>query len=162
MLNKKISKLVLCFSFFCLLVSVCYAQEKIIKLKDGTVMRAKVLSKENNQYRFESSTIGVVVVKESDVLMIEDPSAQNLPQKEADMYQKRIMENPEAVAAIQELAQDARVLEMLSDPNLKGAIMRQDMEYLKNNAKFQEFANSSTVKKIVADVSSESSGSSEK
>lgn len=156
--DKKIKWLVFFAVFFMFPVALCCAQEKLIKLKDGTVMRAKVISKEGELYRFESASMGAVNVKASDVVMIAEPDLANMPKSEADEYQKKIMENPEAMATIQELAQDKQVVEMLSDPALQKAIMNQDVEYLKSNAKFQNFTNNPSIKKIVSDISKNEQG----
>ena len=151
--DKKMKRLILFVLLFMFPIALCYAQEKLIKLKDGTVMRAKVISKEGELYRFESASMGAVNVKASDVVMIAEPDFASMPKSEADEYQKKIMENPETMATIQALAQDKQVVEMLSDPALQKAIMNQDVEYLKSNAKFQNFTNSPAIKKIVSDVS---------
>ena len=151
--GKKMKRLIFFVVFFVFPAVSCHAQEKLIKLKDGTVMRAKVISKAGDVYSFETASMGAVNVKASDVVMIAEPDLTDMPKGEADEYQKKIMENPEAMAIIQELAQDKQVVEMLSDPALQKAIINQDVEYLTNNAKFQNFTNNPAIKKIVSDIS---------
>lgn len=151
------------FLFFVVFLSGAvsgYAQEKVVKLKDGSVMRAKILSKEGDVYRLETSSLGVVSVKEGDVAMIMDPESGAVPQGEVDKYQKKIMGNPAVLGAVQDLSQDPQVLEMFKDPQLRDAIMRQDVEYLKNSEKFQKFTRHPSVEKIVSEIGPGSEGAS--
>jgi len=126
------------------------AQERIVRLKDGTIFRGKVLSKDKNSYKIENNILGVIAVKDSDILSIEEaapaaPSALN-------NLQQKIAGDPHTIQSIQSLAQDQEVVEILSDPQLKAAIMRQDVDYLKNTEKFLKFTNNPSVKKIISDV----------
>lgn len=127
-----------------------YAQEKVIKLRDGVVLHGKILSKEGNVYKIASDMLGVLSVKESDVIAIEEAAP---PASEWANYQRKIVDDPRVMESIQNLATDPQVLQLLSDPQLKAAIMRQDLDALKNNQNFIKFANNPTVKKIVNDVS---------
>lgn len=157
---KKTAVFFLFFAAFFAVGRVAFAQEKVIKLKDGSVMRARILSKDGDKYRFETSSLGVVTVKESDVAMIMDPESGSVPQTEIDKYQKKIMGNPEVMGAIQDLTQDPEVMGMFSDPELRDAIMRQDVEYLKNNKKFQKFTHHPSVERIVSEIGPGSEGAS--
>jgi hypothetical protein len=133
-----------------------YAQEKIISLRDGTLMKGKVLSKEGNIYRIETQVLGVVAVKESDVVMIQDPSSQApAPTSQTEVYEKKILENSGTIATIQDLSQNKEVMDIFSDPELKSAILRKDYEYLKNNPKFLKFTQNPSVQKIVQDVTAQ-------
>lgn len=158
---KKAACLFLFFVVFLSVVVSGYTQEKIVKLKDGSIMRAKILSKDKDVYRFETASLGVVSVKEGDVAMIMDPESGAVPQGEVDKYQKKIMGNPAVLGAVQDLSQDPQVLEMFQDPQLRDAIMRQDVEYLKNSEKFQKFTRHPSVEKIVAEIGPGSEGAKE-
>lgn len=133
----------------------CCAQEKIITLKDGTLMKGKVLSKADHLYRIETQVLGVVTVSEADIMMIEDPSSVAPPASQMEVYQKKILENPGIVATIQELAEDKEIMDMFSDPDLKNAIVRRDVEYLKNNPKFLKFTQNPSLQKIVQEVTTQ-------
>lgn len=62
--------------------------------------------------------------------------------------EQSIKNDPNLMESIKGLAQDPQVLEVLSDPQIKDALMRQDIEYLKNNEKFLKFMENPTIKKI--------------
>lgn len=156
---RKIPFFVLCGLIFCF-ASLASAQEKIITLKSGDVLRAEILSKENRVYRISSKALGIVSIKEDDVASIGEvsgsapaPSALSPDQAaQMDALQKKIMGNPELMNSIQSLARDKQVTDMLSDPALKEAIMRRDVNYLKNNEKFQNFTDNPTVQKIIDEL----------
>lgn len=130
--------------------SLVFAQERIVKLKDGTIFRGKVLSKEKDIYKIESNILGIIAVKDSDILSIEE-AAPVVPGALNNLQQK-LAGDPNTMQSIQSLSQDKEVVEILSDPQLKAAIMRQDVDYLKNNEKFLKFTNNPSVKKIITDV----------
>jgi len=84
--------------------------------------------------------------------MVEDTAGgRALSQK--DDYQKKILGNPGTMAAVEEISRDQEVIDMFSDPALKDAIMRQDMEYLKKDGRFIKFMQHPSVQKVVQDVS---------
>lgn len=165
---RKIAFVVLSALVFCF-AGTSYAQEKIITLKSGDVLRAEILSKENHVYRISSKSLGTVSIKEEDVASVTEvsggcpvsttsvsaPSGSTLSPEQAaqvETLQKKIMGNPQLMDSIQSLAKDKQVTDMFSDPALKDAIMRRDVDYLKNNQKFQEFTNNPTVKKVIDEL----------
>jgi hypothetical protein len=160
-------------------LETAWAQERIIKLKDGSVIRGVVVAKSGDVYKIKSPSVGFISVREADVSSIADPMLEEPNQEKAPAvavvasaapagqvsekagitadpkitgdwkgYQDKITANPESMAAIQALAQDKEIMEIVSDPKLKEAIASGDMEYLKNNEKFLKFVNNPTVKKI--------------
>ncbi len=148
------------------------AQEKIIKFKDGGVVRGVVVSKSGDIYEIRSASLGLIRVQEANISVIEDPALEktSVPQQvfhpaslpaaptaptsslhgSADWkaYEQKITSNPESMAAIQALAQDKDVRDLMADPKVLAAIMSGNIDYLKNNEKFLKFANNPTVKKI--------------
>jgi hypothetical protein len=148
------------------------AQEKIIKFKDGGVVRGVIVSKSGDFYEIKTASLGFLRVQESNIAVIEDPALEktSVPQQvfqpasssmtptasgsslqgSADWkaYEQKITSNPESMAAIQALTQDKDVRDLMADPKLLAAIMSGNIEYLKNNEKFLKFANNPTVKKI--------------
>ena len=123
-----------------------------MRLKDGTLMRGRILSKDSSAYVIETKALGQVRVNTADVLMVEDTAGgRALSQK--DDYQKKILGNPGTMAAVEEISRDQEVIDMFSDPALKDAIMRQDMEYLKKDGRFIKFMQHPSVQKVVQDVS---------
>lgn len=136
------------------------AEEKIVRLKDGVVLRGVLLSQDNDIYRIKHGTLGVLSVEKSEIAAIEDPdpaaasAAVSSPAGEAGYkaYEQKILNSPNVMESIRALAEDKSVMEVLSDPELNAAILRRDIEYLQRNKKFLEFTNSPGVRRIVQDV----------
>ncbi len=72
----------------------------------------------------------------------------SMPGADQAAIEQSIRKDPNLMESIKGLAQDPQVLEVLSDPQIKDALMRQDIEYLKNNEKFLKFMENPTIKKI--------------
>lgn len=132
--------------------------EATIRLKDGSVIKGQVLGREGDKYRIMSTTLGLLAVKESDVASMEEkkaedelpaPPANLMESSQAQQIQGALMNNPQTMQTIQDLSQNKDVMDVVSDPQVKDAIARQDIEYLRNNEKFQKFMNNPSVKGIV-------------
>ncbi|MDD5019569.1 MAG: hypothetical protein PHH75_05160 [Candidatus Omnitrophica bacterium] len=116
----------------------------VIRLKDGGVVIGQVLGKESGQYRIMTGSMGIVSVSENDIVSFESKGSAGWEQ-----YERAIVENPQSIASIQGLTQDEEIMQIISDPKVKDAIARQDLEYLKTNEKFLKFMNHPTVKQII-------------
>jgi hypothetical protein len=155
------------------LTTEVFAQEKLIRLKDGSVIRGEVLGKSGDIYKIKSPAFGFLSLRKADISSIEDPEqekpalaapqaatpefvAEETPVSAPAMsatadwkgYQEKIMADPESMAAIQALAQNQEIIDIVSDPKLREAIFTGNIEYLKNNEKFMRFSNNPTVQKI--------------
>jgi len=159
---------------FCCFVHFSFAQVAIIKLKDGNVLRGKVLSKEGGVYKVQTLSLGAVTVSEGDVVSVEeaptpyvgskatapkqavpsgsDQESSSPVSEEMEGYRKKIMSNPQAMESVSALAEDKAIQEIMNDPELREAIMRQDVDYLKNNEKFLKIASHPALQKIVSDL----------
>ena len=140
-----------------------------IRLKDGSVIKGQVLGQEGDKLRIMSTSLGLVAVKVSDIAGMEGEkgdgaaavSSSGIPPAQAKQLQDIIMNNPQTMQSIEDLTKNKDVMDIVSDPQIKDAIARQDLEYLRNNEKFNRFMNNPTVKGIVqnttqaADVSSQ-------
>jgi hypothetical protein len=136
----------LCFSF---LSGSAAAQDElkanaVVKLKDGGVVVGQVLGKENGKYRIMTGTMGIVTISETDIASFEAKEEMNW-----EKYQKAITDNPQTISSIQDLSRDQEVMAIVSDPKIKEAIARQDLDYLRSNEKFLKFMNNPTVKQII-------------
>ena len=170
-MNIRYGVFLLTVVYFGLSLSAASAEERVIRLKDGVVLQGEVIAKEGDVYKIQCRTLGVVLVKDSDIVAIEKPqsTAAALPaaanatttalppmaattSPQAAYYQKKIMKNPALMQSVQSLAQDPRTVELLSDPQIRDAIMKQDVDYLRTNEKFLKFTNSTQVRNIVGQV----------
>ncbi|MFH0940550.1 MAG: flavin reductase [Candidatus Omnitrophota bacterium] len=79
----------------------------------------------------------------------ESGSKDSMPATERVAMEQAIKKDTNLMESIKELAQDPQVLDTLADPQIKDALMRQDIEYLKNNEKFLKFMENPTIKKII-------------
>ena len=87
----------------------------------------------------------------------EDSTKDSAPATERAAMKQAIKKNSDLMDSIKELTQDPQVLEVLSDQQIKDALMRQDIEYLKNNEKFLKFMENPTIKKITESAAALSS-----
>ncbi len=149
-MKKNICWIFLIFFALCPLV---FSEEMVIKLKDGVVVRGEVVSMQDGIYKIKSRMLGEIAVRSCDVLSITMSEDVFDSAQDKKTIERQIVSNPELMRSVQSLAQDESVLEMLADPKLKAAIMRQDVEYLKQDKKFKKFMDHSAVKSIVQGVS---------
>ncbi|MFA5039457.1 MAG: hypothetical protein WC732_07230 [Candidatus Omnitrophota bacterium] len=115
-----------------------------IKLRDGSVIVGQVLGKDGSHYRVITTSMGIVNVRDADIVAMDDKNAPDW-----EKYQKAITNDPQSMQAIQNLSESREVMEMMADPKVKDAIARQDVEYLQNNAKFLKFMENPSVKTII-------------
>lgn len=124
---------------------------KIITLKDGSILKGKVLQLNNGIYTIETSNLGHVDIPESDVLSITAPEASSLPaaqagnttmqagqlQAQVQEIQGSILSDPGLMTELQSLLDDKEIQEMLSDPKLLNDVMSYDPEKIQQNPDVQ-------------------------
>lgn len=148
----------------CLFLMFCFcahAEEMLIKCKDGVVVRGEVVSMQNGVYNVKSRTLGELSVHSEDVVSMTNVQEEAYAAPNQEAVKKQILGNPEIMASIQDLAKDQSVVDMFSDPAVRAAIMRQDVEYLQQNEKFKQFMNKTSVQGIVQSVAAQSRDSSQ-
>lgn len=124
-----------------------YAETAVVRLKDGTTLRGEILDEGGaapGVYKINTTTLGVLSINAADIVAV-----QARPVDKWQEYQEKIVNSPETMASIQDLSGAQEVADMLADKEVKDAIMRQDIEYLKNNEKFMKFVNNPTVQQII-------------
>jgi len=145
----KVSLFVFC-ALFCFLLFGFAAEQgelkanAVVKLRDGGVVVGQVLGKEDGKYRIMTATMGIVTISETDIASFEAKEEMNW-----EKYQKAITDSPQTISSIQDLSKDQEVMAIVSDPKIKEAIARQDLDYLRSNEKFLKFMNNPTVKQII-------------
>lgn len=118
--------------------------EAVVRLKDGSVIKGQVLGRETDSYRIMTSTMGIVTVRETDIVSFEDNE-----DLDWEDYQKAIVENPQTISGIQDLSKDQEIMAIVSDSKIKDAVARQDIDYLRTNEKFLKFMNHPTIRQII-------------
>ncbi len=156
-------KLVLTFAVLILSANtVAFADQpqQVITLKDGSQIKGDVSGIENGVYTIKIPVIGNVHVAASDVASITNAtgngtppvtalptnntnyppasgSAPNMDQQIAASQQK-LMSNPQAMAELEQIAQDPDIMKALSDPTLVQAVTSHDYQAVQSNPKVQE------------------------
>ena len=125
---------------------------KVITLKDGSMLKGKVLGLKDGIYTLETSNLGKVSIPETDILSIAAPAAPgsvyqestsgNSSQKaqlmnQVEQLQGSIMTDPGLMSEIQNLINDEEIQAILSDPKLMNDVMSYDPEKIQQNDSIQ-------------------------
>lgn len=106
--------------------SVFAASDKYITLKDGSVIKGELVSFENGTYTVETENLGKLELPEASVISIatkgaavQAPFAAVQPDfaKNVSAMQNQIMTDPQAMQAVEAMAEDPEIASMISDPN---------------------------------------------
>ncbi len=142
------------------------AQSKqVITLKDGSQIKGDLSGIENGVYTIKTPIIGDVHVAAGDVASITNgastgngtapvtalptnntnypPASGSVPNMDQQIAasQQKLMSNPQAMADIQQIAQDPAIMQALSDPSLVQAVTSHDYQAVQSNPKVQELMN---------------------
>ncbi|MBI1422136.1 MAG: hypothetical protein GC149_01635 [Gammaproteobacteria bacterium] len=127
-----------------------------VKLTDGSVLSAEVISMHNGVYTFKSPSLGEFSVNAKQVQSI---SALSVPSPQAgsanlnlNQLQSALQANPGAMNAITGLQNDPDMQAVLSDPEIMKAIQSRDYSALANNPKFQKLMQNPAIKQITDNV----------
>lgn len=125
---------------------VVWAQsdEKILVLRTGEVVRG-VAVKEGASYKVTSNVLGPLTIQETDVTSIHDATEAS---GEWEKRKDQLLSDPGAVASLQGMAQDREIMDFVMDPDVQKALKDQDVEALRNNPKFIQFASHPDVQKL--------------
>jgi len=162
---KKYSLIYVFTLTFLSLSIVSYAQSiKVIKLKDGSVLKGKVLQLKDNVYTLETSNLGRVKIPESNILSIstlgaissssEQASGTSEAQKaelkkKAGQVQSAILADQGLMMEIQNLANDEEIKAMLSDPKLLNDAMSFDPNKIQQNKNVQELMKNPKMQNLI-------------
>ena len=125
-----------------------------INLVDGTIISGKLISFDNGVYTINSTTLGTLEIKETNVrsLRSKTAAAETPPdmntQTEIQSLQQRMIADEDIMKMITTLLQDPEFQELLQDEALMKAISSGDLNALKSNPKFQKLLDKSAVEQI--------------
>ncbi len=161
-----------CRILFCLLCVGIWSQIALagelrqIVLKDGSVIKAEVISLKNGIYTLRSSTLGELQIKDSQIQIIETPQLhdgrdadidvrqQQISQPEdIDTIQKSVLNNPGLLSMVFALQEDPEVQQILQDPEIMGLISSGNIKALEAHPKFIKLMENSKIKAIVEQFS---------
>ena len=143
---------------------------KTISLKDGSVLKGKILELTNGKYKVETNNVGTLEIKDEDIvsIMVGDlptPTPTNTNnnttnttppsgfQSQMQQFQSQLMTNPNAMSGIMGLANDPSITAILSDPSIAKDIMSYDPEKIKNNPKIQELMQNPKMQELINSLS---------
>jgi hypothetical protein len=150
--------------------SIAFAEqsEQVITLKDGSQIKGTLSGIENGIYTVKTPIIGDVHVASKDVASITSTGAASTPLQNqaptapaANMdaqiaaQQQKLMANPQAMADLQQIAQDPELMQALSDPALVQAVTSHDYQAVANNPKIQELMNNPRMQALLKKLAAE-------
>lgn len=148
----RFSRLMFIFILVITWSGVYAAEVQRVKLRDGSIINAEVISMHDGVYTFRSSSMGEFSVNAKQVQSI---SSSSLPASQAgsaninlNQLQSTLKANPETMKLINGLQNDPDIQAILSDPKIMNAIHRGDYTALVNDPKFQKLMNNQKIKKI--------------
>jgi len=164
-------RILFCSAFFIIIhVVPAHSQSlKTITLKDGTVLKGKIVELKNEVYTIETSHLGTISVKDSEILEISSAEAKKLkesslpalknasqmnPQLMNDVaqLQETLIQDPNFMVNINNLVEDEEMMQILMDPNLMSALMSQDPNVLENDARLKKILDNPHMMKIIGQI----------
>jgi len=150
------------------LSTTSFAQEtKIITLKDGSVLKGKVIQLKDGLYTLETSTLGSVSIPESEILSIASPgttgfdsekskesseSQKEQLKKQVEQIQGTILGDQGIMADIQKILEDENVKAMLSDPGLLNDVTSFDQNRIEKNSTVQNLMNNPKMQELMKNI----------
>ena len=137
------------------------AEPAEIELRDGSVIRAEIISLQGDFYTVKSQTLGTISIEKSRIRSIRfgsgDTAAQSVstssPTLDVATQIKTLAEAMEGDQSIMDkissLSQDADVMRVMQDPAIMKAIEAGDIASLMSNDKFMQILNNPTIQAIV-------------
>ncbi len=138
---------------FLLFLTPCVfsATTKYITLKDGSVIKGELVSFENGTYTVQTDNLGQLQLPEANVvsvanqgLVAQGPTASAQPNfsNRVSAMQNQIMADPQAMQAVQAMAEDPEIASMISDPNfvqkLSTAVSNGNVDGVADDPRIQE------------------------
>jgi len=163
---KKLFPVSLLTIAFLSLVIVCHAQtQKTITLKDGSILKGKVLGLKDNIYTVETSDLGTITVPAGNIVNIASPQKASTQKqvgqgdtqkaelkKQMQQIQGAIMADQDIMSDMEGLANNEEVRAMLSDPELLNDVMSMDPDKIQGNSKVQNLMNNPQIQQLMQKI----------
>ncbi|MBZ0167013.1 MAG: hypothetical protein K8I00_09415 [Candidatus Omnitrophica bacterium] len=135
------------------------SKSKLIHLRDGSSLTGNVLSLNRGVYTVQTANLGIMKVKEEDIISISNPGLAPREAQEAQPYrpgelaprlttsnlgsqvqtlQGSIMQDPELLQDIQVMMSDPEIVKILTDQAFMEKIMTLDMESIENDPRYRD------------------------
>ncbi|MGE5280301.1 MAG: hypothetical protein ACM3L6_06135 [Deltaproteobacteria bacterium] len=138
-------------------------EERIVHLKDGTVLRGTLVPDASGVFRIKTSSLGDVRIDPSEIVSVETGAEASAPQEGAapkkeskeeriEALKGDIMNDQSTMATVKELAANDEVVNLMLDKDLQKAILARDFEAMRQNPNFQAFASRPDVQALVQKI----------
>ncbi len=147
--------------------------EQVITLKDGSQIKGQLAGINNGVYTVKTPIIGDVHVAASDVASITNGAADGTAAPVAAMpaqasgapsnnmdaqiaaSQQKLMSNPQAMAELQEMAQDPEIMQALQDPALVQAVTSHNYQAVQSNPQVQALMSNPRMQAFLQKIAAE-------
>lgn len=134
-------------------------QQRSIDLRDGSVVVGEIVTAGNGIYSVKTETLGVISLKEADILAIRSRESAPRQGSSADLppvsqgeglqaMRQRIMSDTTLMQSVNALKDDPEIQKILQDPALMKAIQDGNLDALKDSPKIQSLMNNPTLQGI--------------
>ncbi len=148
---------------------------QIISLKDGSLIRGRLIGVENGSYIIQTEHLGEIKLNPDDINNLatnapSSPAAQIktlqsstgelvVPQSGSTdalkAVQETLLTDPKLFSLLQELMMDPEVVQIIQNSSLQQDLMTMDAEKIQNNADFQKLLQHPKIQKIIRTFESE-------
>lgn len=132
---------------------------QVILLKDGSIMKGKLVALSNSSYTIQTPSAGVIQVPTSEVQSITSANPRSsansgtgnssISVDTVNSVKENMMNDSEIMSLIQELVKDPEIAEMMKDPSLLQDALSMDQERIQNNPQVQKLVQNPTMQKIL-------------
>lgn len=158
---KKFGAFILSFTLMLTLTHTALANEwRTLTLKDGSILKGKVLQMANNVYTIETENLGTIKIAESDVLSIstqtnaqKNPTASSAQlQNQVQKLQGDLLNDPNIMNEIETMLESPEVMNIMQDPDFIKDVMSFDEEKIQNNPKTMQLMNNPQMKALMQQI----------
>lgn len=163
-------------SIFLLLIVLtpsAFAADKHITLKDGSVIKGELISYENGLYTVQTENLGRLQLPEANVMSVSSEAAVAAPasaqgeqavaapsfSNKVSSMQTQIMNDPQAMQAVQAMAEDPEIAAMISDPNfvkqLQAAVSGNNVDSVAEDPRIQQLMANPKMQALIEQLQAE-------
>ena len=135
------------------------ADQKLIKLTDGTEIVGEIISMQNGSYTIRSNSLGTLTVSDRQVQQISslvsgpasspvDTGKSALQNGQVQAIQQQLTSDSSMVQRILALQSSPEMQAVLSDPEVMAAVQRLDFEALQNHPKIKRLMSNQKIQAI--------------
>ncbi len=129
-----------------------------IRLTDGSLIQAEIISFANGVYKLRSESLGIFSLEENRIQSIKPNKHQATPQlqitdplvgQQMQRLQQELMSDPQTMKMLSDLQQDPAIKSILQDEELMQAIEQGNLSKVGQDPKIQSLMNNKAIGKII-------------